>query len=266
MPTHLTVQHITDKGVLRAYLRQDSALHAYALGDLVPFMWAKSTYHGAQTTDGALQGISLLWHGVEPPVLLLFGTEAAADILLQNTPAHVFHMLPETLLPAFQRHYTTSHIRPLWRMAVDTAYFSAVESVTATRQLEGADIAALQALYRHGDGGPRPEEINALSADILENGVFYSAFVAEELVSVAGSHVFAPEESIGIIGFVYTKPTARGQGFATATTSAVVGHMFAAGVETVALNVERTNAAAIHAYQKLGFKTHTKIVEGYASR
>lgn len=262
-----TIQHITDKSRLRTYFQHDIGLHAYALGDLVPYMWAKSTYFAALDVQGQICGVMLVWRGVNPPVLLLFGQAQAAESLLQNTPARVFHMLPETLLPTFQQHYTTETVIALWRMVVtETTFIPPSGALDSVRRLHGGDLDNLRQLYSYGDGGPRQEEIDAFSAEQLEDGIFFGAFAGTELVAVAGSHFYAPPEHIGGIGYVYTRPSARGQGYGTQVTAAVTRTMFAAGVSDVVLNVARDNQAAIHTYSKLGFQTHTQIVEGYAFR
>lgn len=263
----LSVQYIDHQPTLRAYFQRDVGLYAYALGDLVPFMWSKSTYIGAFDANGVLHGVALVWRGVSPPVLLMFGSEIAVTALTEVTPDTVFHMLPENLLPTFQSYYNTPNIRFLWRMTVNQRLFSPPGPNHAhLRHLRGPDVGLLPALYAHGEGGPRPEEIAALSPAQLENSIFYGAFVDNRLAAIAGSHLFAPAEGIGVIGYVYTKPAARGQGLATAATASVTQHMFGHGITTVVLNVERSNAPAINAYQKLGFTKHAKIVEGYASR
>lgn len=264
----LKIQPITERAILRHHFLQDPATYAYALGDLAPPMWDLCRFSGAFNGQ-VLEAIMLEWHGVIPPVLLLFGNESGAAQLLQHAPNQVFYMLPEQLLPRFQQVYVTPKNIDLWRMKVDRAAFCPVHNTTKhqIRQLKGDDIGALRQLYKHGGGGPRPEEIEAFSPEQIENGVFWGAFTADgTLAAVAGSHFYAPSQAIGGIGYVYTMPKQRNKGYGTALSSAVAAQMFENGIDTVILNVVRDNQPAIHAYQKLGFSIHAPFVEGRALR
>lgn len=259
------VQIVTDKALLRAHFWQDAAVYAYALGDLVPAMWRLSTYH-AYLEHEQIQGIRLVWRGVEPPVIALFGTTSAVEMLLVDAPNTFHHVVPDDLLPTLQTAYDTPTITELWRMKVQRANFNPVDQPADLRRLVGDDVETLRHLYRHGQGGPRSEEIAAFSADQLTNGVFFGKFEDDQLVAVAGSHFYAPEESIGGIGYVYTMPKSRRNGYGTAVSSAIAATMFASGVATVVLNVARSNTPALRTYEKLGFSVHAAFVEGPAYR
>ena len=64
------------------------------------------------------------------------------------------------------------------------------------------------------------------------------------------------------IGLLY----ACGRGLAQIVTSAVVAALLDAGIRTIGLNLERTNTAAIRAYEAIGLRSHLNYYEGAADR
>ena len=259
------VAPITDKAILRAYFSQDRPLYGYALGDLEEGMWQISTYLGA-FRDGKLESVALIWRGVEPPVLVQFGTDEAAAALFSYLPDKVFYMLPAAMMPVYQQHFETpAKIDSLWRMQVTPSSFKSTQAQPeTTRRLTESDVTALQRLY--ADDGPRAEVIEALSASQINSGVFFGVFQQDRLVAVAGSHFCSPNESVAAVGYVYTTAAERGKGYATLATSAVTQTFFETGIRDVILNVAQPNAPAIRAYEKLGFRIHAAIMEGYGIR
>lgn len=262
------LQRVTDKAILRRCFQQDTALYGYALGDLEDSMWSISTFTGAFEDDN-LAATSLLWTGVLPPVFLAFGEPDAAKQLIASVDAsEVFFMLPESLMDVFEASFRVTKRIDLWRMVVTPRTFKKPsQKVDGLRRLTGKDVEALKKLYETGGGteGPRTEEIDGLSAAQLDQGVFWGVEAPDgALLAVAGSHIVAPNEKVGAVGYVFTASYARGNGFAKATTAAVTSSIFDAGIETVILNVARANTPAVRAYQFLGYEIHSPIVEGPA--
>jgi len=85
-------------------------------------------------------------------------------------------------------------------------------------------------------------------------------------VFVAGVQVASRHEGVAAVGNIYTRPDCRGQGLAQTVTSAVVTALREVGIQTIGLNVENTNAYAIRAYERVGFRTHFSYSEGIADR
>lgn len=257
-------QLITERALLRNHFVEDIGLYGYALGDLVDPMWAISTFTGIQRGDN-LTAVSLLWTGVNPPVVLAFGDINDAVSLFEHVPSHeVFYMLPEHLLSPFQQFFQTDNVIHLWRMTVDKHAFVPPHQSAQVRRLDGDDAEALRALYTKGIGGPRPEEVETMTPDSVEQKLFFAVEEAGEIAAVAGTHIFAPEEKVGVVGYVYTAPEHRGKGYAKLATAAVTRALFVGGVEQVLLNVAKSNLPAIRVYEQLGYKRHCPIVEGPA--
>lgn len=253
---------IRDKTVLRRFMQQDRVLCAFALGDLDDKSWAKSSFYGAFDETNTLQGIGLVWHGAETPSLQLFGQPDAVEVLLASNiaPERVFGMVAGDLKDVFGKFYGSeaSPIR-FWRMAVTPTEFTAGSSRYGLQRLSTDDFEAITHLL--GEDG------HQIKAEDIEDGVFYGIKdKTGQLVSMAGTFVSSPSEYVGVVGHVYTDSSVRGRGYATAVTSAVTQELFRMGIDIVALNVVQSNAPAIRAYQKLGYRIYSPVVAGIAQK
>jgi predicted GNAT family acetyltransferase len=144
-------------------------------------------------------------------------------------------------------------------MVLDAGAFTPPDLAMARRILpEQADL--LSALYRHA--AEPGEEVVAFSPWQIAHGVFYGVWDGGELVATAGTHVWSTAEKVAAVGNVFTRPDFRGRGYATICTAAVAQEALAAGLDTIALNVRRDNAPAIHVYEKLGFRRYHLFIEG----
>ena len=85
------------------------------------------------------------------------------------------------------------------------------------------------------------------------------------LVAVAGTHAASAQHTIAVVGNVFTHPSARGRGLATAATSAVTAELLGAQ-DDVVLSVDPGNTPAIRAYHRLGFVDRGEIVEAPGHR
>jgi RimJ/RimL family protein N-acetyltransferase len=118
-------------------------------------------------------------------------------------------------------------------------------------------VPALKNLYaRH------PE--SAFSADLFTQGIYFGAYQGERLIAAGGTHALVPAHRIAVLGNILTAPEARGQGYATAITAALVAALFDHHFSLIVLNVFEDNAAAIRIYQRLGFQTHHRLLTGKA--
>ena len=78
---------------------------------------------------------------------------------------------------------------------------------------------------------------------------------------MAGTHVATLRESAAALGNIYTRRDRRGRGLGTRVTAAVVDQLRSMQLATIVLNVRTSNAAAIHVYERLGFRKHCDYIE-----
>ena len=65
---------------------------------------------------------------------------------------------------------------------------------------------------------------------------------------------------VAALGAIITRPSHRGQGLGEAVTSALCA-LLRPRIETIGLNVSKSNTAARRLYQRLGFRIHTEYEE-----
>jgi GNAT superfamily N-acetyltransferase len=242
--------HVRDD--IEPFLRQNSALHIYELGDLDDFFWPYTTWY-ALKARGEVQTLALLYTGTELPVLLAVaaGTQdPAAELLRAILPflprrfyAHLSPGLEAHLRPDYRPESHGVHLK----MALeDRSRLSGVDT-SAVVHLAPADQPALEALYR----ASYPS--NWFDPRMLETGHYYGLRRGEEIVSVAGVHVYSPRYRVAALGNITTHPRLRGQGLATVVTARLCQALLET-VETIGLNVKADNAAAVACYRGLGFE------------
>jgi predicted GNAT family acetyltransferase len=72
--------------------------------------------------------------------------------------------------------------------------------------------------------------------------------------------VATPSGAVGRVGPVYTPPEHRGNGYGTAVTAVVVGHLLGEA-DTVMLFTDDANPTSNHVYENLGFVHEDDVVE-----
>jgi predicted GNAT family acetyltransferase len=87
---------------------------------------------------------------------------------------------------------------------------------------------------------------------MLETGQYVGIRRAGRIVAVAGVHVWSPAYRVSAIGNVTVHPEHRGQRLAQRVTAALCRRLRET-TDVVTLNVKADNAAAIAAYQRIGF-------------
>ena len=75
----------------------------------------------------------------------------------------------------------------------------------------------------------------------------------EELMSVAGVHVFSRRYRVAALGNIATHPQARGKGLARVVTAKLCQEL-RGEADHIGLNVKDDNAGAIACYERLGFE------------
>lgn len=248
-----------------AILAQDPVWNCFALADLEPPLRTYSQFAVASHEDSHEDALCLVVrHPVIGQVLSPFGSpDGVAAILTYITPPeHPLIQAQQVHVPVLQRFYQPETTwRRQFRMAVTSTSWRPVPSALPrpVKRLALADLPALTALYTQ-----HPE--NLFSADLFSQALFFGVYDGETLVAAGGTHALVPAQRIAVLGNIFTTPHARGRGYATAITAALVATLLDEGISLVVLNVFTDNSTAIRIYQHLGFATHHELVTGRAVR
>ena len=247
----MRVHPTTDQNQIRRLLNLDRVWSLYALADLDPHLFDLCQWW---TTNHAL---ALVFNGISIRPIFVMGPKQDVEHLLENLPVDEGYLnLRDEHTPQDFYQYQKPH--RMRRMVMVEPNYQKGDPVA----LGPEHVEEIQGLYASGSGAGV-----AFAAFQLDTGFFQGVRNQNgELVAVAGVHVVSETEGVAGIGNVFTREDCRGMGFAQITTSAVVAALLETGIETIGLNVEHDNAAAIAAYEKLGFHTAFEYWEGTAVR
>lgn len=242
-----TLVETRDRERIEAFLRRDRELHVYELGDLDPFFWPATKWWAAMRFDDVV-AMALLYRGPSIATLLVLertDPDAASWMLaeLSNALREPFyaHFSPG-LVDALGPRARTSH-GSYRKMALHEL---AEVDTRDVERLGPADLPALQAFYAHAYPG------NWFDPRMLETGEYFGVREGARIVGVAGVHVVSAAQGVAALGNIATDPTLRRRGIARRTTAACCRSLLHR-VDTISLNVDASNEAAIRCYRELGF-------------
>jgi RimJ/RimL family protein N-acetyltransferase len=248
---------MADAAEIRQILAPYEAYAAYAIGQLTPHLFSRSDWLVARGAGG--EALVLHSRGGLGNALFALGSADGIEALLRLHPGprQTFLTCQVHHLPVVMRHFRLPERESMSRMLVDSRTFLPVRA--PVRRLSGKDIREVNRLYR-SDGSPA-----FYTAENIDDAAYYGSFHDNRLVSVAGTHVVAPEEGIAVVGNVYTAPSHRGRGLGLAVTSAVTEELLRTCRKAV-LTVDPRNERAVRLYQRLGYRDVGRLVEGSATR
>ena len=245
-------QRLTDKSEIRRRLSLDREWSLYALADLDDQLFQYCRWWSLGDS------LALVFDALEIRPIFVLGDAESTRRLLAALPVSAGYLnLKSDQLKAAEEIYRYRELHQMRRMFLDQLKLSDGTAEPLTTD----DRDQVERLYACGDGGGI-----AFAPFQLETGFVRGVWRGGELVSVSGVHVVSRNESVAGVGNVFTRPDCRGQGLAQIVTSAVVMALKEAGIQTIGLNVEHTNASAIHVYERVGFRTHFSYYEGMADR
>lgn len=246
--------YLHDREEIVEYLQADPYLHLYELGDLDDFFWPYTSWI-ADREMGHIRSLFLVYSGGGLPVVLAI-TEKDRDCLRELLSAAA----NQPLLPRrFYAHFSPGlanaiaaagyRLEPHGRflkMALRDPVMADQVDTSAVVPLGPNDGPALRRLFDSAYPG------NWFDPRMLEIGCFFGIWADDEVVSVAGIHVYSPRYSAAALGNICTRPEYRNQGLGAAVTACLVRHL-REEVEFIGLNVRADNAPALAAYTRLGF-------------
>lgn len=252
------VQPLFEVEAIRELLLPRVEYTAYALGQLEPLLFPRTHWFWARGTTGT----GLVLHsrgGLGDATFVMGDADAVGAILsIHPGPTHTYATCQPQHLDALRGVYRLASQQPMIRMGVTRERFSPVSQVPAIR-LSGVDIRRINSLYG-SEGGP-----SYYISEHIDAGIYRGIVAEGRLVAVAGTHVVSHQERVAVVGNVFTHPTYRGHGYATAATSAVTEALLDF-CDNVVLTVDPENKPAVAAYARLGYREICQLVEASAVR
>ncbi len=248
-----------DKAEIEAFLRRDTFLHIYGIGDLDPFFWPYTTWYALKEAE-TVRAVVLLYTGGSLPVLLALagdGEPLVGDLLqslLRLLPRRFYCHLSAGLGRTLAQEYCLEEHGKHLKMALrDKVLLAGIDTSNVVR-LSPADVNDMLALYAESYPG------HWFEPRMLETKQYYGIRGPDALISVAGVHVYSPRYGVAALGNITTHPGHRGQGYGAAVTAGLCKGLLET-VEHVGLNAKADNRAALACYGKLGFEVCTSYSE-----
>lgn len=257
-PGAYRVREERDPRAVEAALSEDRMYAAYALGHLEAGLFERSRFWIADGPGGTGVVMHATAMGNTTVTVGAPGAIAAIASLHPGPRATYLSTASPGHAAALHDAYWIRDLLRMTRMSVTRGTFRMVDGTL--RRLSGRDVNRINHLYAT-EGGP-----SHYSYDAIERAVYYGAFDGSRLVSVAGTHIVAPNQSLAIVGNVFTDAGYRGLGLATRVTGAVTQELFERGCAEVTLTVDPDNTPAVRAYSRLGYVLGAPVIEARMRR
>ena len=262
----MTLAPVRDPQVVEAVARRHPGLHVYVLGDLDEPYWQASSWWVDRDRPGALCGLVSgpefelpLFYAVAHPDEVEGVAALVAEVndqLPDEMLAMIDPIVARTIAPGLELVDPVRHEK--W--VLDDPRRMRIGSPGIV-SLGDADHDELVALYAtEADGGR-----SMFTRTMLATGCYLGVRRGDELVSVAGVHLFSPARRAAALGNVFTHPAHRGQGLARLVSSALC-HRLGPAVDLIGLNVALHNEAARSCYASMGFTVAGTYLDGVLKR
>lgn len=266
------ISQITDLQQVRDYLYSDPNYAAYAIGDLDPRMVGHTTWLAASRT-GEIEGLALIYSGLELTALFLMGDVPALSALLMHGvgPERVFIAAKPELAPVLHDFYWIDQLDAMHRMRIKSGTSIPLEGAdrhpTPPVRLGKKDAQDVRQLHRlAAKADSRPWEDIAFTEEMLEDGYFTGIHEDGNLIAVAGTHLVSRQESMAALGNVVVHPEERRRGLGSLVSYATTKALLDDDYRLIVLNVRQDNKAALKIYRKLGYRPVGEFVEGAGQR
>lgn len=253
------IMRLQDKARIYQHLQKNKSLFAYHIGDLDPFFFPYCTWYGL-IEDNDLSDVVLVYRGLSTPTVLALSVTPPMPQLVQA----IKDELPDRFYCHYQKELehvlASSHtITPFGAyLKMDFHGFPSDLTLTEAQeciQLTHRDEPQIRTLYQIAYPG------NYFNPHMLATGKYYGVKKGEELLSVAGVHVYSPTYRIAVLGNVTTHPCMRNRGLAKQCVFTLLKSL-EHEVDFIGLNVKADNYPAIALYHAIGFKSASTYEEG----
>lgn len=248
----MQVVSLHNKEQIESFLRRNTFLHIYSLGDLDDFFWENTVWY-ALKQEGAIKQLVLMYTALEMPTVLAFTEEPVDEMcgflgsILHLLPRKFYTHLTQGLRSIFEEDYDVQCHGTYYKMALTDKTRTETVGRSKVFRLSTSNLEEIRELYRVSYPG------NWYDPRMLDTGHYYGLRRDNTLVGVAGVHVYSEKYRVAALGNVTTHPQYRGQGIAT-TCGAELCYELSGTVDHIGLNVKADNKGAISSYRKLGFE------------
>lgn len=235
---------VQDPDELIALFEADRVTHLYGLADLEEPFWSYSTWY----RDGvAAVGLVAVDEWVTGYAMSQSDPEVTLDLLTRvqpSLPSGSWVTGPIGMYEVVAQVRPTRSIGSHWRMILNKP--AKTHGTRVAIRLSIDDLEDVMDLHASDD------ERSFFLPIMLEHYPFFGIWEDGRLVASAGTHVASRRHGVAAVGAVITRPSHRGRGLGSLAMSALC-RTLAGEYETVGLNVETTNEAALRLYDRLGF-------------
>jgi ribosomal protein S18 acetylase RimI-like enzyme len=249
------------KKEIEQILRKDIPMHLLEIGDLDDFFFRYTSWLTFQE-ESLQKTVALLYSGMVPPTMIALcrDKDLLIDLLIgmkgMLPPSFYIHLTPDTVnyLSEYEivKFYGRNH-----KMTLTKNQFIQIDpDIKQIRRLDLKDIRYLKELYEISYPG------NWFDERMIRTGKYFGLFEKEELIGVAGIHVYSPDFQVAVLGNITVHPDFRRKYIARNLVSVLCSDLFET-VEYIGLNVKKENFAAIKCYLNLGFEITGEFDEFY---
>jgi ribosomal protein S18 acetylase RimI-like enzyme len=255
---HMRPICLHDKTSIESFLRKNSDLHIYSIGDLDDFFWPYTTWY-ALPGNKEPQAIALMYTGQELPTLLALSEQPIVmarllELIVHLLPRRFYAHLSSGLEDVFQAgHSIDSHGTHYKMVLHQPSRVGDLQDCDIVR-LGGSDLDDLCRFYRESYPG------NWFEPRMLETNQYFGIRREGQFVSAAGVHVYSETYRVAALGNIATHPAYRRRGYGRAITTHLCRSLLEK-VDHVGLNVKADNEAAVCCYQKVGFEINASYGE-----
>ena len=247
----MQIEEITDKVLIEQFLRKDTFLNIYGIGDLDDFFWPKTQWF-ALLSDKQIRAILLIYNDIQFPVLLALNRQKL-DVdfetigRLKNLIPHAFYAhLTDDFKVLLNRFYESKSNGQLYKMGLTN--YSLIKNIDTSEalQLTREDENDILNLYKISYPN------NWFNTRMLDTCQYFGIKKGNKLISIAGVHVYSKEFRVAALGNITTHPDYRNRGLAKIVVSKLCKSLLK-NTDHIGLNVHKDNLGAIRCYKSLGF-------------
>jgi ribosomal protein S18 acetylase RimI-like enzyme len=244
---------IQDKNELEVFLRKNTPLHIYSIGDLDDFYWRYTQWYGLKYED-ELEAVVLIYSAVNPSVLLALCrdeelsrmTELLAGVL-NLLPKKFYSHLSPGVDKIFKNDYSILQNGNYCKMLLQDNKILSKADTGDVERLSVNDTDALNELYSES----YPD--NSFNPRMLKTGMYFGIREGDKIISVSGVHVFSKQYRVAALGNITTHRDCRGKGLGTKVTVRLCRELINYA-DVIGMNVNIHNTSAIRCYEKIGFR------------